>query len=135
MTSFRKWPKLVTMHGLGPWQNSQFKSKIKIWKKHRKNDCRTTLQLFCAKNSMKKHPIFEKWQVFENGQNWSKCMGYSVCKMLSLGPKLKFEKTSGKRPYKHIRVVLCKKRLEQTPNLQKMTSFRKWPKLVTMHGL
>ena len=34
--------------------------------KHRKNDSRVTLELFCAKRSSKQPLIFEKWQVFEN---------------------------------------------------------------------
>ena len=42
------------------------------------------------KNGYKKHLIFEKGQGFENGQNWSKCMGYALGKMLTLGQKLKF---------------------------------------------
>ena len=87
------------------------------------------------KNGFKKHLIFEKAQHFENDHNWSQCMGYSLCKMLSLGQKFKFSKTCEKRLYKHIRVVLCKKRLQKAPNIRKMTTFRKWPKLVTMHGL
>ena len=28
-----------------------------------------------------------------------------------------------------------KKRLEKRPHIRQMTTFRKWPKLVTMHGL
>ena len=90
-------------------------AKCSVWvqnqnsKKNKKNDSTSTLELFCAKNGLKKHLRFENLQVFENGQNWSQCMGYSLCKMLCLGPKLKLEKTCEKRLYKRIRVVLCKK--------------------------
>ena len=52
--------------------------------------------------------------------------------MVSLGRKLKFTKTREKRLYNHTRVVLCKKRLQKIDNIQKMTAFRKWPKLATM---
>ena len=55
--------------------------------------------------------------------------------MLNFSPKLKFKKTCEKRLSKQITVVLCKKRLEKTPNIGKMTTFRKRSKLVTMHGL
>ena len=88
-----------------------------------KNDSKTTLQLFCSKNRIKKYPIFEKWQLFENRQNWSQCMGYSLCKMLSLGQKLKFWKACEKRLLNHITFVLCKKPLQKTPNIRKWKFF------------
>ena len=39
--------------------------------------------------------------------------------MVSLGQKLKMPKTCEKRFYKNIRVVLCKKPLQKTPNIRK----------------
>ena len=45
--------------------------------------------------------------------------------MVSLGQKLKFTKTCEKRFFNHIRVVLCKKPLEKTPNIGKMRRFSK----------
>lgn len=144
--------------------------------------------MFCAKNGFKKHLILEKWQVFENRRNRSKCMGYSLCKMLSLvqnfkkgvknvsrstlelffaknelkntqylksknfvrnsqnwpqfngyrlskmvsfAQKLSLLKTCQKRLYRHIRVVLCKKRFQKRSNIRERTSFWKWRKLAT----
>ena len=75
-----------------------------------KNDYTSTLELFCAKNLWKKHHIFEKWDQFENRPS---CKGYRICKMVSLGQKLKWPKTYKKRFYKYVRVVLCKKLLEK----------------------
>ena len=49
--------------------------------------------------------------------------GYSLCKMVSLGQKLKMPKKCEKRLYEHIRVVVCKKQLQKTPNIQKMRAF------------
>ena len=49
--------------------------------------------------------------------------GYSPCKILSLGQKIKLPKTCEKRFYKHVKVVLCKKRLEKTTNIGKMRAF------------
>ena len=37
--------------------------------------------------------IFEKWDSFENLQKWPQCKAYSLCKMVSLGQKLKMPKT------------------------------------------
>ena len=45
--------------------------------------------------------------------------------MVSLGQKLKKSKTCQKPLYKNIRVVLCKERLEKTPNIQEMSLFLK----------
>ena len=69
------------------------------------------------KNGSKKQLIFEKIDHFENWQKGPQCKGYSFCKMVSLGPKLKMPKTCDKRLYKHIRLVLCKKRLQKAANI------------------
>ena len=78
--------------------------------------------MFCAKNRLRKHQIFQKWDDFENRPS---CKGYSLGKMVSLGQKLKFRKTCEKRFFNHIRVVLCKKPLEKTPNIREMRRFWK----------
>ena len=79
-----------------------------------------TLEVFCAKNRQKKHQIFEKCDNFENGPS---CKGYSLCKMVGLGRKLKMQKKCEKLFYKNIRVVLCKNPLEKTPNIREMRQF------------
>ena len=83
----------------------------------------------------KKHLILETRKQFQNGQNRPRCMGYSACKMLSLGQKLKMPKRCEKRFYDHIEVVVCKKLLQKTPSIRKMTAVLKWPESATMHGL
>ena len=99
-----------------------------------KNVSTNTFQLFYAKKGSKKQLIFEKWEHFENGQKWPQCKGYSPCKILTLGQKIKLPKTCEQRPYKHIRVVLCKKRLQKTANIRKMRTFLKWPKIAQSRG-
>ena len=112
-------------------QNGQFGSKIKNAKKVRKTIVTTTLEVVVWKNRSKKHLIFEKWEHFENGQNWPRCMGYSPCKMVSLGQKLKMPKRCEKQFYDHIKVVVNAKNRSslgrKTPNIRKMTAFWKWP--------
>ena len=49
--------------------------------------------------------------------------GHNPRKILSLGQKIKLPLTCQKRLYKHIKVVLCKKRLEKTANIGKMRAF------------
>ena len=68
------------------------------------------------KNCSKKHPIFEKWEHFDYWQTWP-CKGYSVCKIITLGQKIKFSETYQKRIYKHIILVISKKILEKKPNI------------------
>ena len=68
----------------------------------------------------KKQLMFEKWKLFENGQKWPQSKGYSPCKIISFGQKIKLHKTCEKRLYKQSRVVLCKK------PLQKHLMFEKW---------
>ena len=72
----------------------------------------------CAKNRSKKHEIFEKWEHFENRPS---CKGYSLCKILTLGQKLKFQKTCQNPFYKSFRVVLCKKTASKKHEI-----FEKW---------
>ena len=86
--------------------------------------------MFCAKNGSKKHQIFEKWETFENQpfcKGYSAGNGYSLCKIVSLGQKLKIPKTCEKTFYKNTRVVLCKKRLEKTPNIRAWDTFENRP--------
>ena len=103
-------------------------AKLSVWvknengQKHAKNDSTSTLELFCAKSRWKKHQIFEKWDDFENRPS---CKGSRLCKIVSLGQKLKWPKTCEKRFYKHVRVVLCEKPLEKTPNIREMRRFWK----------
>ena len=52
-------------------------------------------------------------------------MGYSPCKMVSLGEKLKMLKRCDKSLYDHIRVVVCKKLVLKTTNIQKNESVLK----------
>ena len=105
-------------------------AKWSVWvrnsngQKRTKNDSTSTLELFCAKKRWKKHHIFEKWDHFEIRPS---CKGCRLCKMVSLAQKLKWPKTSEKRFCKHVRVVLCKKPLEKSPNIQKWDHFENWP--------
>ena len=48
---------------------------------------------------------------------------YSLCKMVTLGQKLKMPKSCEKPFYNNITVVLCKKPLEKTPNIGEIRQF------------
>ena len=67
-------------------KNENCKKLVKIYSTNH-------LELFCAKNRSEKHQIFQKWEHFENLPS---CKGYSPCKILTLGHKLKFQTTMSK---------------------------------------
>ena len=85
--------------------------KRKIQKNHVKIHSTNHLEVFSRENRCKKYEIFEKWYHFENRPS---CKGYRLCKILTLGQKLKFQKTCQYLFYKSFRVVLYKKSLQNT---------------------
>ena len=58
-------------------------------------------------------------------KGYSPCKGYSLFKMVSLGQKLKMQKTCEKPFYENIRVVVWKKLLEKTANIREMKRLSK----------
>ena len=97
-------------------QNPHFGSKIKKSKKHLIIHPTDPLELFPAKNRSKKHQIFQKWHYVKN---WLSCKGYRPCQILTLGQKLKFQKTCHNPFYKPFRVFSCKKRSKKHQIFQK----------------
>ena len=63
----------------------------------------------------------------EHNKNRPSCKGYSPCKILTLGKKLKLQKTSQNPLYKSFRVVMCKKPLPKTLNIREMRYFENRP--------
>ena len=102
MRAFLKWPKKVTVQRLKPMQNAPFRSKNKIAWNMQKTFPQTPKSCSMQKNGLEKQLIFEKWEPFENGQKRSQCKGYSPCKIINLGQKMKLPKTCEKRFYKHV---------------------------------
>ena len=85
-----------------------------------KNGCTITLELMCEKKKpSKKHLILEEREHFENGQKWQQRKGFSLCKMVSFGQKLKMPKRCEKRLHDHVRGVVCKNAFRKTPNIPK----------------
>ena len=76
----------------------------------------------CNKPLQKTRNIRKK-EHFDIGQVWPRRKGYSLCKMVSLGQKLKMPKRCEKRLYEHIRVVVCKNRSKKTPNVRELRAF------------
>ena len=93
-----------------------------------KNSFYKSIKVVLCKKPLEKTPNIRKWDDFENRSSckgYSPCKGYSLCKIVSLGQKLKMPKTCQNSFYESIRVVLCKKPLEKTPNIREMRRFWK----------
>ena len=122
----RQFGKSEILQRLQPLQNGQFGTKIKNAKHMRK----TILQEHQS-CSVQKKPLENTQNIPEMRQFGkpailqSPCKGYSLCKLVTLGQKLKMPKTCEKPFYRNIRVVLCKKPLKNTPNIPKMRQFEK----------
>ena len=76
-----------------------------------------------CKKRLKKQLILEKREHFENRQKWPPSKGYRLCKIVTLGQKLKLHENMLKTFLQQIAVVLCKKRLQKTANIGKMRAF------------
>ena len=64
-------------------------------------------------------------------KTWPPSKGYSFCKILTFGQKLKMVKNMLKPFLQHIAAVLCRKWLEETANIGKMRPFLKLQKMAT----
>ena len=103
--------------------------KIKLPWKCKKRFHKHNTDVLCKKRLQKTLNIREMRR-FWKLEKWPQCKGYRLCKMVSLGQKIKLPKTYEKRFYKHITDVLCKKRLQKTLNIREMRrfwKFEKWP--------
>ena len=122
-----KYSRNETIFKVGHHAKAVAHAKSSVWvkKKIPKNCLKSILQIIysCSvkkKNCSKKHQIFEKWDHFEKRPS---CKGYSPCKILTLGQKLKFQKTCQNPFYKSFTDGLCKKLLEKRPNIREMRPF------------
>ena len=114
------------MQRLYPSQNGQFGAKIKNSKNMRK----PILQEYygCAvKKTAGKNTKYSRNETILKIDHLAKALVHgkaiAICKMFSLGQKLKIPKTCEKRFYKSVRVVLRKKPLGKTPNMREMRPF------------
>ena len=103
-------------------QNPHFGSKTKI----PKNLSNSILQIIYSCSVQKTAPKNTKYSTNETIlkiEYRPSCKGYSPCKILTLGQKLKFQKTCQNPVYKSFTVVLWKKKLQKTLNVREMRPF------------
>ena len=74
------------------------------------------------KTARKKSYYWKNESILKKARNGHNAKAIAHAKY-SVWVKKKLPKTCEKRLYKHIRVVLCKKRLEKTANIGKMRAF------------
>ena len=97
-------------------------SKIKM-PKTRKESFYKTIRVVLCKNPLETTPNIREMRQLGNrpsSKGYGTCKGYRLCKMVSLGQKLKMPKTCEKSFYKTIGVVQCKIPLEKTSNIAEM---------------
>ena len=92
--------------------------KFKFQKTCQNPFCKSLTLVLCKKQLEKTPNIREMRQVRKSAILQRK--GYSLCKMVSLGQKLKMPKTCEKPFYKNIKFFLCKETREKTPNIKEM---------------
>ena len=122
----KKWP---LCKGYRLCKMVSFRKKIKLPKRFGKRLYKH-IRVFLCKKRMEETANNGKMRRFWKLKKWPLCKGYSLCKMVSFRQKIKLPKTCGKRLYKHITVVLWKKRMEETANNEEMRRFwklEKWP--------
>ena len=112
----------LSCKGYSPCKILTLGQKLKFQKTCQNPFYKSFRAICVQKTAPKNTSIFEKWDHFENRPS---CKGYSPCKILTLGQKLKFQKTCQNPFYKSFRVVLCKKPLQKTPNIREMRPFWK----------
>ena len=139
---FQKWhhfqncQKWSSSKGYSPCKILTLGQKLKFHKNMSKIHSTTSLQNCCVqKNRSEKHANVREMTPFSKCQKWPPSKGYRLCKILTLGQKLKMHKNMLKPFLQHIAVVLCKKRLQKTANIRKMRAFWKLPKMATKQRL
>ena len=114
--------------GYSPWKMVSLGQKVKMPKTCEKPFYRN-IRVVLRKKPFQTTPNIREmrpiWKSAISGKGYSPCKGHSLCKMVSLGQKLKMLKTCEKPFFKNIRVVLCKKPLQKTTNIREMRPFWK----------
>ena len=116
-------------------QNPHFGSKIKIPKNMSQSILQIIYSCSVQKTARKNIKYSRNESIFENGPS---CKGYSPCKILTLGQKLKFQKTCQIPFYKSFRVVLCKKTARKNTKYSRtktILKFGHYAKLEPMQNL
>ena len=129
MRRFGKLEKWPLCKGYSLCKMVSFRQKIKLPKRFGKRLYKHITVVLCKKR-MEETANNRKVRRFWNLKKWPLCKGCSLFKMVSFRQKIKLPKTCGKRLYKHITVVLCKKRMEETANneeMRRLWKFEKWP--------
>ena len=95
--------------------------KLKFQKTCQNPFYKSFIVLLCKKPLKKNTKYSRNESILKNGHH--ACKGYSLCKIITLGQKLKFQKTCQNPFYKSFIVVLCKKPLQKTLNIREMRAF------------
>ena len=107
--------------GYSPCKILTLAQKLKFQKTCQNPFYKSFRVVLCKKTAPKNTKYSRNESILKIGHH--ACKGYSPCKILTLAQKLKFQKTCQNQFYKSFRVVLCKKPLQKTLNIQEMRAF------------
>ena len=125
-----KYSRNETILKIGHHAKAIAHAKSSLWlknqnsKKHVKIHSTNHLKWFCAKNRSKKHQIIEKWDHFKNRPS---CKGYSPCKILILGQKVKFHNHVKIYSTNNLELFCAKNRFKKHQIFEKWDHFKNRP--------
>ena len=112
MRGFWKLEKWAHCKGYSLSKMVSLRQKIKLPKTCEKRFYKKITDALSEKR-LQKTLYIQEIRPFWKLEKWPQCKGHSLCKMVSLGQKIKLPKTCEKRFYKHITDVLGKKKLKK----------------------
>ena len=124
-----KYSRNGTILKIGHYAKAITFAKSSLWVKNKiqKNMSKSILQIMysCSvQATARKNTKYSRNEtIFKIGHHAKALQNQRLCKILSLGQKLKFRKKCENPFYKSFRVVLCKKSLENTLNIREMRPF------------
>ena len=107
--------------GYSPCKILTLGKKLKFQKKLSKSILQIIYSCFVQKTAPKNTKYSRNGTILKIVQR--SCKGNSPCTILTLGQKLKFQKTCQNPFYKSFTVVLCKKPLQKTLNIREIRPF------------
>ena len=105
----------------------------KKFQKIKEKQLQKYIRVVLGKNGSEKHLFFRKMTIFSKWPNLATMQRLQALQNRHFGSKIKLSKTYEKQLQIHIRVVLCNKPLQKTPNYYSQNeNFSKCPNLATM---
>ena len=134
IASVPKSEKFAIIHGLQPWENRQFGSKIKMFKNMRKTSLQPQ-QKYSTQKSTPKTPNIPKITSVPKSKKFAIMHWLQPLQNRQFGSKIKMFKNMGKTSLEPRQKCSTQKSSPKTRNIRKITSVPKSEKFGMMHRL